>query len=44
MKQIENRLESPSQNDDIMELTRTYLEYRRDLDAKTEEWGGLIQD
>ena len=42
MKQIENRLESPSQNDDIMELTRSYLELRRDLDAKTDEWGSLI--
>ena len=24
--------------DDIMELTRTYLECKRDLDAKTDEW------
>ena len=42
MKGIEGILASPSQDDDIMELTRTYLECRRDLDAKTEEWGTLI--
>ena len=42
MKQIEKKLESPSQDDDIMELTRSYLELKRDMDAKTDEWGTLI--
>ena len=42
MAGIESKLESPSDNDDIMELTREYLECKRDLDAKTEEWGSLI--
>ena len=43
MKEIERRLVSPTENDDIMELTRLYLEAKRDLDAKTEEWGGLLE-
>lgn len=38
MKQIETVLSSPSEKDDIMDLTREYLECKRDLDAKTEEW------
>lgn len=42
MKQIESVLSAPSEGDDIMELTREYLECRRDLDAKTDEWGTLI--
>ena len=42
MKEIEKILESPSENDDIMELTRSYLELKRDLDAWTDEWGSLI--
>ena len=42
MKAIEAVLQSPSEKDDIMELTREYLENKRDLDAKTEEWGDLI--
>ena len=42
MKEIENTLSAPTEKDDIMELTRTYLECKRDLDAKTEEWGELI--
>ena len=43
MKDIEAVLADPSEKDDIMELTRTYLECKRDLDAKTEEWGTLIE-
>ena len=43
MKSIENILSAPGKDDDIMELTRTYLECRRDLDSKTEEWGSLIE-
>ena len=42
MKEIETTLSAPTEKDDIMELTRTYLECKRDLDAKTEEWGELI--
>ena len=41
MKEIETILAAPSEKDDIMELTREYLECKRDLDAKTEEWGTL---
>ena len=41
MKSIESRLQSPTADDDIMELTREYLELKRDLDAKTEEWVSL---
>ena len=41
MKEIETILAVPSEKDDIMELTREYLECKRDLDAKTEEWGTL---
>ena len=43
MKEIETVLAAPTPQDDIMELTRTYLECKRDLDAKTEEWGTLIE-
>ena len=43
MKEIEAVLSAPGPDDDIMELTRSYLEYKRDLDAKTEEWGTLIE-
>ncbi len=42
MKQIEGLLSSPGEGDDVMELTREYLECKRDLDAKTDEWGELI--
>lgn len=42
MKAIEDVLAAPGPDDDIMELTRSYLEHKRDLDAKTEEWGTLI--
>ena len=42
MKEIETVLSAPKDGDDIMELTREYLECKRDLDAKTSEWGELI--
>ena len=42
MKSIEKVLQNPTEKDDIMELTREYLECKRDLDAKTDEWGALI--
>ena len=40
MKDIENTLANPTQDTDIMELTRKYLELKRDLDTKSEEWLG----
>ena len=42
MAEIEKVLAAPGPEDDIMELTRSYLECKRDLDAKTDEWGSLI--
>lgn len=42
MADIEKKLSSPTPDDDIMELTRSYLEAKRDLEAFTEEWGALI--
>lgn len=38
MKEIEDMLAAPSEGDDIMELTREYLECKRGLDPMTEEW------
>ena len=42
MKAIETVLAAPGPGDDIMELTREYLELKRDLDAKTDDWAGLM--
>ena len=39
---IEKVLQAPGPEDDIMELTREYLENKRSLDALTDEWGNLI--
>ena len=44
MKDIENVLSAPKETDDIMELTRSYLELKRDLDAKTDEWAELMEE
>ena len=38
MKGIEEKLANPSADDDIMEMTREYLELKRELDFKTDEW------
>ncbi len=38
MKKIENKLSSPDKGADIELLTREYLQYKRDLDKKLEEW------
>ena len=38
MKAIEAVLSAPGEGDDIMELTREYLELKRDCDAWTSEW------
>ncbi|MGN1210876.1 MAG: ABC-F family ATP-binding cassette domain-containing protein [Candidatus Cryptobacteroides sp.] len=43
MKTIEGILSNPGPEDDIMELTREYLENKRELDAKTEEWMTLSE-
>ena len=43
MKKIEAVLSAPGEGDDIMELTREYLELKRDLDAKTQEWERLVE-
>ncbi len=43
MGEIESTLANSGEGVDIMELTRSYLELRRDLDAKTEEWGELLE-
>ena len=43
MKEIEKVLSNPTAGDDIMELTRTYLEHKRELDHKTAEWESLME-
>lgn len=43
MKDIEKVLSNPTATDDIMELTRTYLENKRELDRKTAEWTSLME-
>ncbi len=43
MKDIEKVLSTPTASDDIMELTRTYLENKRELDRKTAEWTSLME-
>lgn len=42
MKSIEKVLENPNEKDDILVLTRDYLELKRELDARTEEWGSFL--
>ena len=42
-KEIEAHLSEPKQTDDIMELTRDYLECKRTLDALTDEWISLSE-
>ena len=41
MKDIEVHLADPKDGDDVMELTRSYLEYKRELDYKMDEWEKL---
>ena len=43
MKKLEEKLSAPGDGDDVMELTRAYLEDKRCLDAYTEEWGELVE-
>ena len=41
MAEIEAKLMSPGPDDDVMDLTRAYLENKRELDYKMEEWSEL---
>ena len=41
MAQVEAQLSEPKPDTDIMDLTRQYLEYKRDLDMKMDEWAEL---
>lgn len=41
MAEIEKVLAQPTPQTDIMEMTRQYLDLKRDLDAKMEEWASL---
>lgn len=43
MKEIEAVLSNPKPEDDVMELTRAYLENKRELDFKMEEWEKLSE-
>ncbi len=43
MKDIERVLSAPGPDDDVMELTREYMENKRELDFKTEEWETLME-
>ena len=42
MSEIEKVLSAPGDDVDIMELTRSYLELKRDLDAWSGEWEELF--
>ena len=41
MAEIESKLMNPGPGDDVMDLTRAYLENKRELDYKMEEWSEL---
>ena len=43
MADIEKKLSAPQPGDDIMDLTRHYLELKRELDFKMEEWAALAE-
>ena len=42
MKDLEHRMTLTTEKDEILELTRSYLECKRELDFKEAEWGELI--
>ena len=44
MGAIEQKLSAPSESDDVMELTRDYLECKMRNDSFTEEWGELMAE
>ena len=43
MSEIEAKLMNPGPEDDVMDLTRAYLENKRELDYKMEEWSELSE-
>ena len=43
MGEMETVLANPGEKDDMMELTREYLELKRALDAHTDEWTSLME-
>ena len=43
MAAIEAVLSNPSEKDDVLELTRSYLELKRECEGKTEEWASLLE-
>ena len=43
MAEIEAKLMNPGPEDDVMDLTRAYLENKRELDYKMEEWTELSE-
>ena len=43
MKEIESVLMNPGPGDDVMDLTRAYLENKRELDFKMDEWEKLSE-
>lgn len=43
MAAIEAVLLNPSEKDDVLELTRSYLELKRECEGKTEEWASLME-
>ena len=43
MKEIEAILMNPGPGDDVIELTRAYLENKREMDFKMEEWEKLSE-
>lgn len=43
MAAIEAVLSNPSEKDDVLELTRSYLELKRECEGKREEWASLME-
>ena len=43
MAAVEAVLSNPSEKDDVLELTRSYLELKRECEGKTEEWASLME-
>ena len=43
MAAIEAVLSNPSEKDDVLELTRSYLELKRECEGKTEVWASLME-
>lgn len=43
MAAIKAVLSNPSEKDDVLELTRSYLELKRECEGKTEEWASLME-